>query len=1216
MQTKSLTRVVICLCAAQIAATQRESISQVSAGAVFERRQVPVASITMVGAEGRGVKARRTFGFFFLSAEDSVKAGFITLPFKRLVRTSYCDLGAASIGPNDVIRPNLIIKTSSTDTDTDTDTKERTTVNSPTTLPDLVKRLNKIKKVHAEVIPQKSGKRILLHTEGEDINVTLRVVGEITIDVTAQNSGGTFSCTSATPDYVISLADATKSELHSTNDWIRKDENNNQKPVTVYVQSGDGAVIDLDHDSWLLDGQAKPIGVLVVGDQNSSICEESVTDFQGISSHHCHQEFVLVRRLDLAKVIVGAEVKRGPKSVNPKLGSVFISHDLLEDTMQFVLVNGQRLRPGYGPFEFDNSFANTISVYRRRAGCRLYSKTSGDWASIKIYPSLPELSPNAIANGITVGPGKIFDTTVLKRMLNDTAAQLASLSGFSSASITGAFGNLQGVSRDTSFLSVQATTVPLPGISSTNSTGLNSNASLTNTAPVAGSSGVVTVQCPDGSLPTIGSGGVQGCTAIPSSSNVSGSSSTVTTVPVATSQGTSGTTANQQNSQTTTSPSFGPTVPSAPNSTALAPPGNVGVASSDILAEQVQLISQITTLRLLLQGASSDQYLAAASRAVATRAQTTLGFSVSIDPPRQYKHAVAEVRILVIPPDGRDGVSIMNLLPTDKTYNVAKVTSRQDAFGAGVVIEAISIGVSTGRAKDRLYLAKDTDTVALQYPAPGVTPLDPLNACDLSKVNTDRATVFGWQFRPVLGAEYVKSGQREVFAQLALPAGLNEDYAPTVLVQTVWRAYDPKKQVLGGVYKGSCSVEADKSAITMLNPLIIRDLHVSDIGGSQIRMTAKGDFFTSGLAIRSGPNNVGPTSFDGTGLEVFASLHDTLQVGDLSIVSQTGVKQPFAIVTDPGKNLQCGIAEASILATPRPDGNSMAHLDMKLGPTYNLDDDEDGLPQPFVLIGSQVYGVQETPFLSSPCRQNPDSPVECEYDFLAPTSALKNAQSFLVQDISWDSFKKRGTIEFAPSLDKIAVLASYPADKAAGQGPPSTAFAVSGYKLNLLDATCTDPKKYCLRANIGEEQNLAMSLHVASENEALITLGPTGKAKSIRFLVGPVDKSVEWDLALPKTEEPAKPSLSPPYLFKGDSQTVSISGGDIDFSAVKDVKFDGKLYFTPTPDPTKPSADKLELLITSDVTKTGGRKEFVIDLVDSKTGKPSKITLALDVVLR
>ena len=125
-------------------------------------------------------------------------------------------------------------------------------------------------------------------------------------------------------------------------------------------------------------------------------------------------------------------------------------------------------------------------------------------------------------------------------------------------------------------------------------------------------------------------------------------------------------------------------------------------------------------------------------------------------------------------------------------------------------VAPVSVGVNAGKSKDRLYLAKDTDTLALQYVPP--VPLTsskslkeisrpfPQHAHDTYKGLVDlmganeladcgnpgekgepgsepgqeliigtNTTVFGWQFRPVLGEEYVRGGQRQVFAQLALP---------------------------------------------------------------------------------------------------------------------------------------------------------------------------------------------------------------------------------------------------------------------------------------------------------------------------------------------------------------------------------------------------------------------------------------------------------------
>ncbi|MBV9085584.1 MAG: hypothetical protein JOZ62_23155, partial [Acidobacteriaceae bacterium] len=120
--------------------------------------------------------------------------------------------------------------------------------------------------------------------------------------------------------------------------------------------------------------------------------------------------------------------------------------------------------------------------------------------------------------------------------------------------------------------------------------------------------------------------------------------------------------------------------------------------------------------------------------------------------------------------------------------------------------------------------------------------------------------VFGWQFRPVLGADYVQPGPRQVFAQLALPTGLREDFEPQVWIQTRWREYDPKRRVVGAVYRGSCSVVRDPNPLSVLNPFTVDDVHMDDMGGGVLRLTAQGNFFSSGFSALIGHNAITPTT--------------------------------------------------------------------------------------------------------------------------------------------------------------------------------------------------------------------------------------------------------------------------------------------------------------------------------------------------------------------
>jgi hypothetical protein len=77
---------------------------------------------------------------------------------------------------------------------------------------------------------------------------------------------------------------------------------------------------------------------------------------------------------------------------------------------------------------------------------------------------------------------------------------------------------------------------------------------------------------------------------------------------------------------------------------------------------------------------------------------------------------------------------------------------------------------------------------------------------------------------------------------LALPAGLNQEYVPTVYVQTLWKTYDSKRQAVGAVYKNGCSVDTDRSGVTLLNPSIVREMNASGIRSDHVRLTAKTDF--------------------------------------------------------------------------------------------------------------------------------------------------------------------------------------------------------------------------------------------------------------------------------------------------------------------------------------------------------------------------------------
>ena len=891
-------------------------------------------------------------------------------------------------------------------------------------------------------------------------------------------------------------------------------------------------------------------------------------------------------------------------------------------------VNGSLVHPTGGEMHMGNSSISHyyIQLFERTDSCRRYQPVYGadsfhgddDGDSVSIDLPWRRRLPQR-ANGIVVGAPKVYDSYALQALRNDTLRKIQEINPFVPSAITGAYGNLQGVTRDQSYLNVQGQgAAPSPSsISSTDQT----------------------VTCPAGYYPA------GNLTCAPISSGATGATPLST---IATSQ------------TTTPSAALTPTVPAAPVFNPLATPGTVGQSSSDVLVEQVQLSAQLQIYQLLLEGAQSDALLVQNSRAVATRAQTTIGFPISIDPPRQFRHAVAEVRVLIEPfPTPESGqtqpVSIANLLPAQKTYNVAKITSKQRSFGGAAVIEPVaSVGVSTGKAKDRLYLAKDTDTVALQYDHPSVKPLrsplpgraltglqaavrmQRLDECgnewfaiddaeqrdDLdSKMSRDNSVTFGWQFRPVLGADYVASGPRQVFAQLALPEALEEaKFLPAVLVQTRWREYDEKRQVAGPVFHSSCSLTSIKDPVIIENALRVHDTTWDDIGNGMLKIRAHGSFFSAAISMQSGGKTYSPVTFDGHDIEFFAPAKDLLMNGEIGLRAEnsraTSLTIPLA-----ENHAGCGIADAKLWAIPQADGTARIRLTLTAGEPFEKELDRS---RPLVLIGSDVYGLKDKPLQkAAPC----DDKGICVYQFLAPADSLRAASNYYVRDLSWSDSNVRGHILFAPFLSKMSKYSEDPpkapvASKSKRKqrrkaADPAASYMLAGSNLNVFsEENQLNLKAYSIDAPLGIPLS-RKNLLVLADSEALLTLprAPKGKTVTIAWTPsqGPLSQEapIVWDLTLPGQESTPTIRPTPPFLYAGDSRTVTYTGSD--FSTVQLVRFEiaTSLPFKVSPDdPTS-----MDVFVPSAITKDAGHKELIAITKDKK-GKVGQLVLPIDIFKR
>lgn len=977
------------------------------------------------------------------------------------------------------------------------------------------------------------------------------------------------------------------------------------------------------------------------------------------------------------------------------------------------VINGHPVKRTMSGFIFGSRDINSyhVQVYEEPKGCRRYAARYAERDSIDVQIPVQQFADKK-DNGIRVGAPKVYDSFLLRSKLNAAAQQLASISPWNAAAITNAYGTIQGVTRDVSYLAAQVTTTATPSIVTTNTTG------STSISPTVTQTG----QCPAGYTATgISSTGVT-CTLLPTQVQVLGSttqcppgysasvtSASTTSTVTSTGGANPGTVASgtpvilctqiptspggsanlqttngtpMQNIVATTVPSVSGTVPTAPTANPLSAPTNISVSAADMLAEQVQLNAQLQMYQMLWQGSQSDQFLVKNTRAVAARAQTTIGFQISLSPPRQFNHAVAEVRVVILPhpaPDrprvpGNSDVTVVNLLPSQKTYNVAKITSNQKAFGAGVVIEQVNVGVAGGKSKDRLYLAKDTDTVALEYPKLTAAALDPPfpeqvkqgieETVKMQRLHECRDTwegdrpfleqssiMFGWQFRPVLGADYVTAGPREVFAQLALPTTLDEDgFEPAVWVQTRWREYDEKRQVVGPVYFDSCSWSRIQDNISILNPLKVHDVKWYDVGNGTLQVVAQGEFFAPGMTVMSGGTNIPPTTFDNTKIQFFAPAHDLLQNGKIQLLGENGKTTPLSILTKEQKS--CGISDASLRAVPYPDGNSRVQLKVKYEPDYKPYDDQrkelDGPRIPLLLIGSDVYGLQQRPYLqqpgANPCPESGDPKhIICTYEFFASTDSLRSAQTFLVRDPAWE-FSKTSTIDIGPAFTAASSLMQSPQGDSSDASDAASASNTIDSILSLLAGTTPKPGDYAISGSgfhtflgvgpVGYNLNAyvdqagpvlltSANLRILSDTMALLHLDTAPKKSlKITWYPGPGTYSVTnglpvaWDLSPPSDSGPSdkKAVASPAFLYAGDSETVTFTA---DFSKVSivDVKFEGAPLFTPKSPLAKPKNVKVPIPVS--VTKIPGHKQFTVDTtaLDGKATQDT-MTLDLDVVKR
>jgi hypothetical protein len=609
--------------------------------------------------------------------------------------------------------------------------------------------------------------------------------------------------------------------------------------------------------------------------------------------------------------------------------------------------------------------------------------------------------------GITVEPPKVYDDALLQQMLETAEARLAAIQVFDPTGITARFGAITGASQQISSVGFSAQGLPLPGITTT-SKGATGN-TVQTTAPGAANSGFTTTS------------------ALPSQD------------------------------VTTTMPQVSPPSVTAPAATTSLP-SSFSVSASDILNEQAQLTAEISALRLLIRGSLSDHFMETDGRN-RTKKQITLGFPITVNPDKRYKNAVAVVEVEVEPaPAESDRSEIENqvkvdveeeitsrgetpteaevatevkrrvssmytaatrpavttLLPREKTYNVASITDKSVSVSGGVATQLLGVSGSLLKARKTFYLVRDQDTVALGFHPTGQ-----------NKVG------FRWEFRPVLGGDYVKSGLKQPFVQLAFGATPDAIKLGKVTVRTYWRSYDRKKGITKEIIPNSLNEQfANRDIYTYklaraLPTFNSRDV-LEDVGGGQVLVKLPGRFLP-GTYVRVGSTllSAGPQfTLEYEGIRFIAPAAD-LATKEVFIVAHDGAENQLRF-----EGTTCSPSAPIVIVKDSLKIETVDETTSRLTLKVNESDQEKKRPPRVMVIGSRVFGYS-------------DAPIKREGDTLSavvPNSLLSSGPEVKVQTL----FPRKGCISepvttLKPiSPERLAVLE---------RGDGATRFLLSGKDL-------------------------------------------------------------------------------------------------------------------------------------------------------------------------
>jgi hypothetical protein len=802
-------------------------------------------------------------------------------------------------------------------------------------------------------------------------------------------------------------------------------------------------------------------------------------------------------------------------------------------------------------------------------------------------------------NGITVGQPKQFDERTLTLLLQSLENQLAKSQFPDPTALYSATGRFGGATASTTSMALSVRGPSTPSVVSTIGSG---NKDTTTGTVTEGTSQTATV------------GG-----ATPTSTNTATTSNTV-----------GGTSETSNTSQVvTTQPGLSPPAATLPGQTSMfSYQPQFGISAQDLLGEQTSLFYQIVNLRLLLDRSITDRLkienIGERDTNTVKREQIVVGFQISID--AAHKDAVAEAEITLTGSE----VSLVSLMPRDKTYNVASVTKDSKAIDVGAVVQFVGVGASVGKTQESLYLVKDTDTVALER-----------------ATSNGGAIKFAWQFRPVLGRRTVEPGTRQVYALVSVPQDAARDLKVTAV--TKWRRYDRKAKTLGTriedsdneQYKDVSLVVGDAFGTESALKPFINYVTWNDIGNGQVLAVVEGDGFTPDTTIVLG-NGVlnGPEK----GLTV-ANERRMIVVTQGQLLAQS--PSPPAIVgrygtTDfvrgkcvlndswkPGSPSNANLGSnggSSSSGTTAPSDtcggrrfreNNEPYRDLtvqtptikardamssevtlKLVANSNTVDIKKLFDRhsPVVVIGGKVFGLSDAPYIVKKFKDGEGNEMpSVELSFLAPTQLLANSRNLIFKEFLWNQGVKSVDYSLTNAFSATGVVTL-------GSNSEKTQLAIVGGGFTTDVRVQVGETVFAIECFAGEPRCVSgLKLNTNDGSATVITLSPTKAqikdVKQVLVMQGTAQPQ-SLKLAEPPPVTPTAKIIAPKdglEIGEGDSLRQKFEGAN--FDSIKKVMFeDEELRSEPDDD------DKTIrwVNITTRVTRIKGNKRLVFVMKDDK----------------